>query len=146
MVGDTLHLPCQVGGLCSLESKMNPTGLYTGPYFSPAILSNYTIMVGDTVHLPCQDYAALQGRRIPRDCTPVFTFPLPSSPTTPHIMVGDTLYLPCQVGSLGSQESQVNPKGLYTRPYFSHAILSDNTVMVGDTVHLSCQVGSLGSL
>jgi hypothetical protein len=42
------------GGLGSLESKVNPKGLYTGPYFSPAILSNYTVMVGDTVHLPCQ--------------------------------------------------------------------------------------------
>ncbi len=42
------------GSLSSLESKVNPKGLYTGPYFSPAILSNYTAMVGDTVHLPCQ--------------------------------------------------------------------------------------------
>jgi hypothetical protein len=54
MVGDIVHLPCQVGGLRSLESKMNPNGLYTGPYFSPEILSNYTVMVGDTIHLPCQ--------------------------------------------------------------------------------------------
>ncbi len=48
MVGDTVHLPCQVGGLRSLESKINPKGLYTGFYFSPAILSN-SVMVGDTI-------------------------------------------------------------------------------------------------
>jgi hypothetical protein len=40
----------------------------------------------------------------------------------------------------------VNPKGLYTRAYVSHTILSDFTVMVGDTVPLPCKVGSLGSL
>ncbi len=54
MVGDTVHLPCQVGDLGNLESKVNPKGLYTGCYLCPAILSNFTVMVGDTVHLPCQ--------------------------------------------------------------------------------------------
>ncbi len=53
MVGDTVHLPCQVGGLGSLESKVNLKGLYTGFSISPAILS-YSVMVGDTLHLPCQ--------------------------------------------------------------------------------------------
>jgi hypothetical protein len=54
MVGDTLNLPCKVGGLGSLKSKVNPKVLYTGTYFTPAVLSNYTVLVGDTVHLPCQ--------------------------------------------------------------------------------------------
>jgi hypothetical protein len=54
MVGDNVQLPCKVGGLGNLESQVNPKGLYTGPYFSPAILSNYTVIVGDTVHLFCK--------------------------------------------------------------------------------------------
>jgi hypothetical protein len=43
---------------------MNPKGLYSRPYISPAFLSNYTIMVGDTVHLPFQVgvYAAWKAR------------------------------------------------------------------------------------
>jgi hypothetical protein len=53
MVGDTFHLPCKVGGLRSLESKMNLKGLYTGFYFFPAILYNF-VMMGDTLHLPCK--------------------------------------------------------------------------------------------
>jgi hypothetical protein len=40
----------------------------------------------------------------------------------------------------------MNPKGVYSRPYFSLTILSNYTVMVGDTLHLPCQVGGLGSL
>ena len=31
-----------------------PKGLYTGPYFAPGLVSNYTAAVGDTVHLSCQ--------------------------------------------------------------------------------------------
>jgi hypothetical protein len=64
MVGDTLHLPCRVGGLRSLENKVNPRGQYSIRYFSPAILSNDTVILGDTVHLPCQEavWAALEAR------------------------------------------------------------------------------------
>ena len=53
MVGDTVHLPCQVGGLGSLESKVNPKGLFTHLYITSAVLFNYKIMVGDTLHLLC---------------------------------------------------------------------------------------------
>ncbi len=40
----------------------------------------------------------------------------------------------------------MNPKGLYTGPDFSPAILYNYTVMVGDAVHLPRQVGGQGSL
>ena len=33
--------------------KVSPKGLYTGPYFAPSLISNYSAMVGDTVHLSC---------------------------------------------------------------------------------------------
>ncbi|XP_023323778.1 junctional adhesion molecule-like [Eurytemora carolleeae] len=33
--------------------KVSPKGLYTGPYFAPSLISNYSSMVGDTVHLSC---------------------------------------------------------------------------------------------
>jgi hypothetical protein len=75
------------GGLGSLESKVNPKGLYTGPYFSPAILSNYTVMAGDTVHLPCQvgGLRSLESKMNPKGLysTPDPTSPSPSSPITP---------------------------------------------------------------
>jgi hypothetical protein len=102
------------GGLGSLESKVNPKGLYTGPYFSPAILSNYTVMVGDTVHLPCQ-VGGGESKVNPKGLYtgPYFSPVILSNYT---IMVEDTLHLLCQVGGLGTLGSKENPTGLYTGP------------------------------
>ena len=36
-----------------------PKGLYTGPYFSPGLISNYTAAVGDTVRLNCKVYQVI---------------------------------------------------------------------------------------
>ncbi len=62
---------------------MNPKGLCTGPYYSPAILSNYTVMVGDTVNLPCQvgGLGSLESKVNPKGLHTGPCFPPPSSPT-----------------------------------------------------------------
>jgi hypothetical protein len=61
---------------------VNPKRLFTGPYFSTAILSNYTVMVGDTVHLPCQvgGLGSLESKVNPKGLHTGPCFPPPSSP------------------------------------------------------------------
>jgi hypothetical protein len=79
-------LSWKVVGLGSLESKVNPKGLYTGSYFSPTILSNYTIMMGDTAHLSWKvvGLGSLESKVNPKGLyIRTFFFPRPSSPTTP---------------------------------------------------------------
>ncbi len=111
MVGDTVHHPCQVGSLGSLENKVNSNVLYTGPYISPTILSN-SVIVGDTVRLPCKvdGLGNLESKVNPKGCTPDPTFPLPSSP---HALLwwGDTVHLPCQPVHLPCQPRQPGKQG-----------------------------------
>jgi hypothetical protein len=92
MVGDTLHLPCHVGSLDS-KNKVNPKGLYTGPYFSPAILSNYTVMLGNTVYLPCQVVDGL-GSESKMNHKGLYIRPFLNSAILSNytVMVGDTVH------------------------------------------------------
>lgn len=39
-----------------VSGKETPKGLYTGPYFSPGLISNYTAAVGETIRLNCKVY------------------------------------------------------------------------------------------
>ncbi len=39
-----------------VSGKDTPKGLYTGPYFSPGLVSNYTASVGETIRLNCKVY------------------------------------------------------------------------------------------
>jgi hypothetical protein len=81
---------------------VNPKGLYTGPYFSSAILSNF-VMVGDTLHLPCKEggLGSLESKVNPKDLYsgPFFS---PDILSNYNVMVGDTVSVnfPCQVGGL----------------------------------------------
>ena len=53
-----------------VSGKDTPKGLYTGPYFSPGLVSNYTASVGETIRLNCKVYQVkiylyIFGRNLP---------------------------------------------------------------------------------